>query len=568
MAILIFFAFIAGFVTILSPCILPILPIVLSSGLSGGHRRPLGVVTGFIISFLLFTLFLSVIVKATGISADVLRSVSVVIIIIFGASLLLPQFQLFMEKLFTKLSSSISPRASQGTGFFGGFILGLSLGLIWTPCVGPIIASVITLAATSTVTGSAVLITFAYSLGTAIPMFAITYGGRALLQKVPWLLKNTGNIQKVFGILMIVVAVGIFFNLDRKFQAYVLEIFPQYGTGLTALEDNKAVQNQLKNVSEEKTLKDTVNNMVYPDAPDFIPGGDWLNSKPLTMRELRGKVVLVDFWTYTCINCIRTLPYLKSWYEKYSNLGFVIVGVHTPEFEFEKDVDNLKNAIKDYGLKYPVMQDNNYDTWKAYENHYWPAHYLIDKNGKIRYTHFGEGEYDTTEKTIQKLLNETGAKADKKIDNQKYSVESQTPETYLGYERMSGFASQDQIVHDSSSSYSLPKELDQNNFAFGGNWIVEKESAMPQKGAVLEYNFNAKNVYLVMTPEKNSSRVKVYLDGEVVSSSSKGEDVIDGIITVNSNRLYRLINLPSSQKHILKLEFLDGGISVFAFTFG
>lgn len=568
MLILILFAFIAGFVTILSPCILPILPIVLSSGLSGGHKRPLGVVIGFVLSFTLFTLFLSSLVKATGISADSLRTLSVAIIIFFGISLLLPQFQLVMEKLFTKLSSAVSPKTSQGTGFFGGFILGLSLGLIWTPCVGPIIASVITLAATSSVTASAVLITLAYSLGTAIPMFAITYGGRKLLLRVPWLLRNTVRIQKVFGVIMIMVAFGIFFNFDRQFQAYILEVFPQYGAGLTSLEDNKAVKNQLEKVNEEKPLREAIDSMIYPKAPELIQGGKWFNSEPLKLEDLRGKVVLVDFWTYTCINCIRTQPYLRSWYDKYNALGFEIIGVHTPEFEFEKNEENVANAVKDAGLKYPIMQDNDYATWRAYENRYWPAHYLIDKNGKIRYTHFGEGKYDETEQMIQELLKETGVAADREIANPEFSNDSQTPETYLGYLRMTNFASNEQPKHDQTSGYSLPSILPLNKFAFEGLWKIEKESAFPQKDAALEYNFTAKNVFLVMTPGEKSSRVKVYLDGDEVTGGNRGEDVVDGIVTVNSNRLYRLIKLQKAGNHILRLEFIDGDISTFAFTFG
>lgn len=568
MAILLLFAFLAGFVTILSPCILPVLPIVLSSGLTGGHRRPLGVVTGFVLSFTLFTLFLSQLVKLTGIPGDFLRSFSVIIIIFFGASLLLPNFQSVMEKFFTKLSSAVSPRASKGSGFIGGFILGLSLGLIWTPCVGPIIASVITLAATSSVTSGAILITFSYSLGTAVPMFAVVYGGRKLFLKVPWLLKNTGNIQKIFGILMILVAVGIFFNFDRKFQNYILTVFPQYGAGLTKFEDNKTVNSVLKNVKEEPPLRDSVNDMMYPKAPDFTAGGEWINSQPLTLEKLKGKVVLVDFWTYTCINCIRTLPYLTSWYEKYHDLGFEIVGVHTPEFEFEKVTGNVKKAVADFGLKYPIMQDNDYATWNAYNNHYWPAHYLLDKKGKIRYTHFGEGEYDTTEKKIQDLLKEAGENANRKIENPSYSVEAQTPETYLGYGRMEGYFDVSQIKHNQENSYSLPKSLTENQFAYGGKWIVEEESAKPQKGATLEYNFTAKDVYLVMTPSKNPVMVSVYLDGKQIDPKDSGEDVVNGKVTVNSNRLYRLVNLKEAQNHILKLKFEDNGISAFAFTFG
>ena len=234
MLLLMLFAFIAGVVTILSPCILPILPIVLSGSLAGGRKRPFGVVAGFIGSFTFFTLALTAIVKATGLSSDALRTVAVVVIFLFGLSLIIPQTQLFLEKLFTKLSG-ITPKNENRDGFFGGVLVGLSLGLIWAPCVGPILASVITLAVTSQVNFASVFITFAYALGSGLPMLAITLGGRQLLQRVPWLLNNTAKIQQVFGVLMMVVALGIYFNIDRQFQAYVLQKFPQYGAGLTSI---------------------------------------------------------------------------------------------------------------------------------------------------------------------------------------------------------------------------------------------------------------------------------------------------------------------------------------------
>lgn len=567
MLLLILFSFIAGFITILSPCILPILPIVLSGSLNGGHRRPIGIVVGFVLSFTLFTLFLSAIVKATGISPDLLRSFSVLIILFFGATLLLPNFQVLMEKVFTRLAGSVSGKVSQGSGFWGGVLLGLSLGLVWTPCVGPIIASVITLAATSSVNGSAILITFAYSIGTAIPMFAITYGGRTLLQKVPWLLRNTGNIQKAFGVLMILVAIGIFFNLDRKFQTIVLDKLPQYGAGLTKIEDNQAVKDQLEKVREDKSGLDLSTNMAAT-APDFIAGGVWFNSPPLTIKALQGKVVLIDFWTYTCINCIRTFPYLKSWYSKYEKDGFVIVGVHTPEFAFEKDSNNVRDAISDFEIKYPVMQDNDYATWSAYRNRYWPAHYLLDKNGKIRYTHFGEGEYDKTEEMIQKLLKEAGADIKDKISNQTYEIESRTPETYLGYARMQGLASPENPSRDTKSTYTIPKTLASNSFAFGGNWTINEEMATGEEGSVIEYKFSAKNVYLVMNPIGSTAKATIFLDGKQISSNDGGKDVIDGTTAVDSNRLYELVKLQTPGEHTLRIKIVEGKVSAFAFTFG
>src|SRR3989344_5438429 len=246
MLLLIIFAFIAGLVTILSPCILPILPVVLSGSLTGDKMRPYGVVAGFIGSFTFFTLFLSLIVRSTNIPADSLRVVSVGVIAFFGISLVVPKYQAFVEKLFSKLAG-ILPNQRQRHGFWGGVAIGISVGLLWTPCVGPILASVISLALSGSVNGTAVALTFSYSLGTAIPMLFIIQGGRALLGKVPFLVQNTKNIQKVFGVLMIVTAVGIYFNVDRKFQTFILEKFPQYGVGLTKFEDNPAVKKQLEN---------------------------------------------------------------------------------------------------------------------------------------------------------------------------------------------------------------------------------------------------------------------------------------------------------------------------------
>ncbi len=562
MILLILFAFLAGFVTILSPCILPILPIVLSGTLTGGKKRPLGIVAGFIVSFTFFTLFLTTIVKATGLSADALRTISVVIMAFFGASLLVPGLS---QRTFGFLPKLLPNQNSQRTDVATGFLIGISLGLIWTPCVGPILAAIITLAATSTVTLESVAITLAYSIGTAIPLLAITYGGRQLLNRVPWLLVNSAKIQKVFGVLMVLVAFAIYFQLDRKFQAYILEKFPNYGVGLTQFEDNPAVKEELKKIEKkpmpEKKRGKPMFEFLESDlgtAPELILGGQWLNGKPLTLTELRGKVVLIDFWTYTCINCIRTLPYLKSWWAKYKDKGLVIIGVHTPEFEFEKNPNNVEKAIKDFGLEYPVMQDNDYATWNAYANRYWPAKYLIDAKGKIRYTHFGEGNYDETEGWIQKLLKEANLIAEEvPVANPTYTVRGRTPELYLGNWRIANFVSPERIAQEAPTRYSVPSPVPKHSFAYDGTWTVGYQYASPAKGASLILNFDAAEVFLVMRPKLNSGKVKLVLDEKPV-----------GVITVDANRLYALIKLPSPGQHILTLEFLDDNLELYAFTFG
>lgn len=522
MILLILFAFLAGIVTILSPCILPVLPLILASSITdqNSRRRPFGIVIGFVLSFTFFTLFLSTLVKLVGIPPDALRNFSIIVIILFGLSLLLPRVQLILEGMFSRVAS-IMPNYGNKTGFAGGLLIGISLGLLWTPCVGPILASVIALAITGAVTSDAFLITLSYSIGTSIPMFFIMASGRKLFLRVPWLLKNAQNIQKGFGLIMILTGLALYLGIDRSFQSYVLYKFPGYGAGLTKFED-----------------KAFVTNLEIPKgnkAPDLVIGGEWFNSPPLSLSELKGKVILIDFWTYTCINCQRTLPYLRSWNDKYQDAGLVIIGIHAPEFEFEKNPTNVAKAISDFNLEYPIMQDNNFATWRAFQNNYWPAKYLIDKDGNIRYTHFGEGKYDETEAMIQQLLGEAGKKISTKPDNPTYETYGKTPETYLGSKRGGG----------------------ENYLSFTGKWDTSEEFKTPSAGSKLALDFDAKQVYLVMRNSGKPATVKVYLDGLLIDT-----------ITVEADDLYTLVDLPTAGKHKMGLEFMDDNAQLFAFTFG
>jgi thiol-disulfide isomerase/thioredoxin len=381
---------------------------------------------------------------------------------------------------------------------------------------------------------------------------------------------------------MILTAVGIFFGVDRKFQAYVLDQFPQYGTGLTNLEDNAVVRQALDELKDDevdeedagkpiwgKPMNEVQERSVYPVAPELVPGGEWFNSEPLTLSGLRGKVVLIDFWTYSCINCIRTMPYLRDWWSKYEDDGLVIIGVHAPEFEFEKSAENVARAIEDFELTYPVMQDNDFATWRAYDNRYWPAKYLIDKNGQIRYTHFGEGKYAETEEMIQKLLQETGVRVEEALGDAEYTIYSRTPEIYLGYGRMQYLASGEMIRQDEVSDYNMPTPLATNSFGLGGMWKVTEEYAQSGKGSALALQFDAREVFLVMRSDVEAE-VKVWLDGEPATQAGvAGSDVGDeSTVKVQIDRLYRLIELPDAGQHELLLEFEDVGVQVFAFTFG
>ncbi|HYD35739.1 MAG TPA: cytochrome c biogenesis protein DipZ [Vitreimonas sp.] len=577
MIILVTFAFLAGVVTILSPCILPVLPIILSGSVGDGHRRPLGIVAGFVLSFTFLTLALSSLVKATGVSPDWLRLLAVGVIAVFGVALLLPQVQVVMEKLFSRLSTLL-PRQNTQDGFIAGMIVGVSLGILWAPCVGPILAAVITLALTSEVTFLAVIITLAYALGTGLPMLAITYGGRALLQRVPWLLRNTARIQKGFGVVMIAIAVALFMNWDRQFQTWVLSTFPGYGVGLTRFEATPQVEEQLRRLDGTQAPDQTGDQFGFrlpqslsqpgKPAPDVTEGGSWLNSAPLSLAELKGKVVLIDFWTYSCINCIRTLPYLRGWHEKYADQGLVIIGVHTPEFEFEKKTTNVEMAIADFELKYPVVQDNEFKIWKAYENRFWPAKYLIDAQGNIRYFHSGEGAYDETEAAIQFLLKEAGSSSvsNSLTESAEPSFHRyQTPETYLGYVRHQFFANSFDLKKDGVKGYQAVP-LDTHYWTLDGQWRITREYTEPvQAPATLRLQFTGKEVYLVMGAD-HPTEFLVKVNGQL---QFLGEDVSpDGKGSVAEHRLYKLVKSPELLENATLELVLSPGIKAFAFTFG
>ncbi len=555
MLLLILYSFLAGIITILSPCILPILPIVLSASSTSvkSKKRPVGIILGFIFSFTFFTLFLSSLVHATNLPVNFLRNFSIIIVFLMGLSLLSSRFQLLVEKLFSVLANKIPKFDNGGSGLWSGILVGLSLGLLWTPCVGPILASVIALAITGQVTLGTTLITLAYASGTALPLFAILLGGRSLLTKVPWLLSNSAKIQKVFGLITIVLALGLFLNWDRGFQNYILTKFPNYGANLTSFEGNAIYPQKLPERGR---------------APQIIPGGQWFNlpagSKPPEISDLKGKVVLVDFWTYTCINCIRTLPYLKGWYGKYEKDGLVIIGVHSPEFEFEKDPKNVSKAIKDFGLSYPIVQDNNFATWRAFSNNYWPAKYLIDAKGDIRYIHYGEGNYADTEKAIQDLLVEANPnlKTESPVIAETKTY-AKTPETYLGLGR-GDYSLQTSFSADKISHFDFPKNISLNQVVFQGDFLITSEYLNPQKDSSLQLKFSAKDVYLVMSATE-SSNVKVFVDNKI---QFFGKDTNQGEIKVDANRLYHLISLPFPGEHLLRLEFSDNKIKLFAFTFG
>ena len=580
MLVLLFFAFISGLVTIFAPCIWPLLPIILSSSINGGKAKSLGITLGIMASFSIFILSISYLVSLFGLDPNIIRLFAVIVLVIMGLSMIVPAFSRILEGMLSRFSGRFGQSQTR-SGFGGGFLTGCSLGIVWTPCTGPILATIATLAATTNVSLGIIFVTIVYVIGLGIPLFFFSYGGGKLIAKTRFVSGLTGRIQQIFGVVILLTALAIYTNYDKVLQVKLLDSFPSYTKFLIGLETNPAVKEQLdilKGNKEKKTDEMIGKPFSMPDssrlpnlgkAPEFAGINKWLNSQPLTLQSLRGKVVLVDFWTYTCINCIRTLPFVTGWYEKYKGKGFVVVGVHTPEFEFEKKTENVEQAIKQYNIHYPVAQDNDYATWTAYQNQYWPAKYLIDAKGVIRWIHFGEGEYEKGELAIQELLKEAGnlvldgtIKALDQTPKAKFS-----PETYLGSSRMQ-YLYPNRSVSNGNQTFSLSKNIPSNSFSFGGEWMVDDEYSKTGKNAVLEYNFFASKVFLVMKPTSlGAGEVKVYLDGKLIDNLNSGIDVENGIVTVDKDRLYNLVELKNAESHLLRLEFSEG-IEIFAFTFG
>ena len=576
MPLLLAFALIAGFATCLSPCVLPVLPALLTAGATGGRRRPLGIVTGIVISFTFATVALVYVIAALGLPNDVMRTFAVLVLLGFGVSLLVPALSARFEARLSRLSRA--PRGSGGEGFGSGLSLGLGLGFLYAPCAGPILAGVITVSAAQTFTGARLAVAFAYALGSALALYLIMLGGRRFARRI---MARSVRVQQALGVLMIGVAALVYANLDVRFQTAIASDLPGFLTApAQELQQDPAVAAALSGVSGHGYAGEAGESQaaagrplpVLGRAPEFTDTQQWFNTpgdRPLTLRGLRGRVVLVDFWTYTCINCIRTFPHLKALEAKYRSKGLTIVGVHSPEFPFEKEASNVADSIDQNGLRYPVAQDNNLGTWNAYRNAYWPADYLIDARGRVRYVHFGEGDYDTSEKAVRSLLAEAGAKRLGGMTHARIQTASRnlrTPETYLGAARAESFVN-GPLRPGHTDFGELAGGLPQNATAYGGRWNITEEGATAGANASLRLDFTARRVFLVLGSPGKPRSLQVLLDGKPIAASLAGGDVRNGHVRVAEQRLYRLVDLPRVEHHVLTLR-LQTGISGYAFTFG
>ena len=538
------FSFLEGLALIFSPCILPILPLVLGASVDGGTKRPMGIIAGFVISFTAFALLSRQIVNSFGIDLTIIKYGSLALLAIFGAILLSQKLSEIFSKAtarFANLGSNLT--AKSGEGFFSGIFIGTLIGLIWTPCAGPILAVVLVQIIRQESNVQALFIVAAFAIGAALPMFIISLTGRKIMSKLKFLTNHSETLRKSFGALILI---AVFF-IACDGNAFAL-----FSKKPTSQNNNiNGLQNGLENP--------------YP-APEIVGINTWLNSQPLNLSALQGKVVLIDFWTYSCINCVNTLPYVTKWDQTYRNKGLVIIGIHAPEFEFEKNTDNVQNALKAHNIQYPVALDNRLDTWSSFHNRFWPAHYLIDKKGNVVYTHFGEGSYEQTENNIRQLL---GLNKNDQINSQQSSFnQDQTPETYLGSLRAENFGSPQKLING-STKFTLPQFLSSDNWALQGKWKIESERILAQEaGAKLQLNFNAKKVFLVLgTQNSKAINATLKLNGKPINQAA-GSTVKNYKITVSNHQIYELVNQDSAKNGLLEITTSASGLEAYAFTFG
>ena len=593
MALLMLFGFIAGAATALSPCVLPVLPIALSAGATGGRRRPLGIVTGLAFSFTFATVALVYVISALGLPDDLLRNLAIAVLIGFGVTLMIPPLADRVEAAMSRFAGRAGVK-SGGEGFWSGTAVGASLGLVYAPCAGPILAGVITVSASQPFTAGRLAVALSYGLGSALVLYFLMLGGRRVMAP---LARRGTRMQIAMGAVMVVFGLAMLNEYDIEFQNRIASDLPAFLVNpSSSLEETSSTRDALSGVrggsgggfeasaqaaapaphgggsngSGEGGGGEPSDLPVLGTAPEFVDTQEWFNTpggEPRPLGSLRGEVVLVDFWTYSCINCLRTLPYLTAWDRRYGDKGLTIVGVHSPEFPFEKDAGNVADAIERNEIEYPVVQDNNLSTFTTYGTEFWPAEYFVDAKGRVRFVHFGEGAYEEKERVIRQLLRESGHRVgggDSGAQGIEASAGVTTPESYLGALRADRFVNGP--ISPGSQNFGAAPAPPPDQLAYSGRWRVGEEQATAAGGS-LELNFGARRVYLVLGSPGESRRVRVLLDGKPIPARLAGDDVKDGVVTVDEQRLYDLVDLPEVEQRRLRLV-PERGVEGYAFTFG
>ena len=575
--LIILLAYLGGILTIVSPCILPVLPFVFARADRSFMRSTLPMLAGMAATFAIVATLAAVgggwAVQANAIG----RWAALLLLALFGIALVFPSISDRLTRPLVALGSRMSESEGEKDSIWSSVVLGVATGLLWAPCAGPILGIIFTAAALQGASFSTTLLLLAYALGAATSLaLALLVGGK-VFARMKKSLGASERIRQVLGVLVLAGVAAIALGLDTR-------VLSKLSSAQTAnLESGLARKlgaSQSMNETSARTGK--MGQLVLPvegQLPPLDGIGPWFNSAPLTREQLKGKVVVIDFWTYSCINCLLSIPYVKAWDERYRKDGLVVIGVHAPEFAFEREPANVAKAVQDLGIKYPVALDNNYALWRALKNNYWPAHYFVDAQGRFRYHHFGEGDYDGSERVIRQLLAEAGhAPAGQPMtaivgtgtEAAANAHEIGSPETYIGYYRADRFVSPGGLARDEAKTYALaPLKL--NEWAFSGAWLDSRQSARSlAAGAKISFRFHARDLHLVLGPGAGKPvHYRVLVDGSAPGPDAGVDIAADGSGIVKEQRLYQLVRQKGPVRdRTFTIEFLDPGVDAFSFTFG
>ena len=601
-------AFLGGALTILSPCILPVLPFVFARQDRSFARGTLPLLAGMAVTFAAIAT-LAAVGGAWAVRVNSFgRLLALVLLAAFGVALLSQRVADWLARPFVAFGNRLLQGAGQSDSVLPSAALGVATGFLWAPCAGPILGLILTGAAINGPSTQTTLLLFAYALGAISSLALAVFAGAGLLRAFKKSLGAVDWVRRGLGVAVLAGVVAIaagwdtglltrlsFASTNRVEQSLIDAIHPRSDSG--AMQSGAAMQASMTgSMSGTGHLAGAMTGAMTGAMPGGAAHGGppvegelpsvngavaWLNSAPLTAERLRGRVVVIDFWTYSCINCLRTLPYLKAWNERYKDHGLTIIGVHAPEFAFEKDEANVRRAVSELGITYPVAIDNDYAIWRAFDNQYWPAHYFVDAQGRIRGHHFGEGSYEESEQLIRELLTEAGQRdlpdasgamraAAIEIAPDESNVGS--PETYLGYDRAANFASPVPVAKDQPVSYAVPASLPLNQWTLGGKWIVGAESALSAASHdKIVFRFHARDLHLVLGPGPDGKpvRFRVTIEGREPGADHGADTDAHGNGSVAEQRLYQLIRQSGAiQDRTFSIEFLDPGVRAYSFTFG
>ncbi|MCC2030996.1 cytochrome c biogenesis protein DipZ [Microbacterium allomyrinae] len=574
---LIVIGLLGGLITGISPCIIPVLPVIFLTGgaqsarfgaggpdgpAPAGRGRPYLVILGLVLSFTLVTLLGTVVLGALNLPQDVLRWFGIGVLVLIGIGLLVPRFEQLLEKPFQRLASRREV-ANRGSGFG----VGLALGAVFVPCAGPVLAAIIVAGSTGRIGFDTVLLTLSFAVGVAIPLLFFALAGRGLIERIKAFRTRERGIRMAAGIAMLALAVGLAFNVPQQLQRLV----PDYTAGLQRdLTDNPDARRALDLgglVNDENRELDKCSNGAEElescgTAPSIKGIAQWLNTpdgSAVSLEDLRGRVVLIDFWAYSCINCQRSIPHVVAWDAAYRDAGLTVIGVHSPEYAFEKDAANVAAGAEDFGITYPVALDNDLATWTNYRNRYWPAHYLIDADGTVRHVAFGEGNYAATEKLVRELLESADPEADlpaaTEVDDATPDSGDRTRETFLGWSKEVNFGG-DEDYRDGEADFAFPGDQPADSFALDGRWSLETQYASPatDAGGGIRLSFHAREARVVLAGE---GEITLRLDDGATKTVE-----VSGV-----PRSYEVAADLDGDAHVVDLV-VPRGVEVYSFTFG